>query len=181
MLTVRTLLLAQAPGANATQLSSVLGWIGALIGALVVLTLIIVFLRRKALKDDDVPVTTGGMMEHLRALRDQGKLSEDEYQSARALLAAKIKGMTLTNGAGANTRSGGRKPKPTPAPTLQTTPKDAKSQTDGPTQVGRGPVEVSRPLPGAIKPGPGRSGDRPAGPGTGPGAGGGPGRVPPRG
>jgi hypothetical protein len=82
------LVLAQGP---ATSLPAVLGWVGGLIAAVVVLTVLLLAIRRKFAQDDGPPVTTGSMLEQLRAMRDQGKLSEQEFATARARLSAKVR------------------------------------------------------------------------------------------
>gem|GEM_PF-2358360 len=102
----------------ATSLPTILAWIGGLIAAIVMLTLVIVAVRRNYMADDDAPITTGSMLEQLRTMRDQGKLSEVEFQTARSRLSAKVRASAGLDGpAGARSENPPRQP--TRQPQLQ--------------------------------------------------------------
>jgi len=64
-----------------------------LIVTVVVMGLVVVFIRSRLLAKDGVQ-DPGGLLEGLRALRDRGEISVEEYDAARLGMAAKLAGKT---------------------------------------------------------------------------------------
>ena len=66
-------------------------WLVVSVVLAVIGTVVIVYLRRKLFADDESAQPTG-MMSELRAMRDRGEISEDEYERTRAVMVAKATG-----------------------------------------------------------------------------------------
>ncbi len=90
----------------------VLLWVAVLIGAVIAASVIVLILRRKLLSPDTAAEDTGSIMESLRAMRDRGEISQDEYDRTRQAMIARAAGKPLT--------------RPTPAPT--TTPEEHRAR-----------------------------------------------------
>ncbi|MBL8991578.1 MAG: SHOCT domain-containing protein [Phycisphaerae bacterium] len=90
------------PGAHAQLADSSLGpyllWIVVLIGVVLVATFGILVLRRRLLDPDAPRRSDAGVMEELRTLRDQGKLSHEEFEAARKRIVARIAAQALASG-----------------------------------------------------------------------------------
>lgn len=104
--------LAQAP----KQANDVIPWVIGLVAALLVLFGGALMVRKWMLKPDSSPASDEGLLEGLRRLRDEGKLSDAEYQQARKQMVGKaaerMKTSESSNAAleAAKARSGNRKP-----------------------------------------------------------------------
>ncbi len=72
-------------------LAEMLPWLAALLG-LALLGGFIVFLLKKHYLADDHDDAQRGILEHLRRLRDRGEISEDEYETARLKIVARLTG-----------------------------------------------------------------------------------------
>lgn len=66
-----------------TDAATVLLVAGALIAVVIGATIILMLVRAKVTEASRDADQTGPLMDQLRELRDQGKLTEDEYQTAR--------------------------------------------------------------------------------------------------
>jgi hypothetical protein len=86
-----------------TDLAGLLIWIGALIAAIVVLTLIIKYVRDKYQQADSERVTASGILDGLRAMRDRGEMSEAEFETIRRQMAEKVRHDMNSAAAAANT------------------------------------------------------------------------------
>lgn len=84
-------LIAQA-AAKAPPLPQVLAWLGALIFAGLALGLTILFFRRRLLSKDSGSEMQSGLMASLREMRDDGRLSPEEFDTARKRMAARAAG-----------------------------------------------------------------------------------------
>jgi hypothetical protein len=82
-------LLAQANARSA--LNEMLPWLGALLLAALLGGALLFYLRHRLL-GPDLPDSGKGLMEDLRAMRDRGEISEDEYEHARISMIAKATG-----------------------------------------------------------------------------------------
>jgi hypothetical protein len=91
--------------ARARSVTPVLIWVSALILVVLGLGLIILFMRRRLLVKDSADAAAG-LMDELRALRDQGRLSPEEYDAARKRMVAGLAG-----------KSASPAPRSTPRPT----------------------------------------------------------------
>jgi len=71
--------------AQASDLSTVLLWTGLLIGAVLVASTLVLWIRRRLLAKD-AAAGPGMSLHELRTLRDQGRLSDEEFESLRLAL-----------------------------------------------------------------------------------------------
>lgn len=92
---------AAAPPPGRGDVGSLLLWLGVLIGVVVLLGLIVLVVRRRALAAERDAQSDRLLMESLRELRASGRMTEDEYAAARRTMAARISGRTLTPKPGA--------------------------------------------------------------------------------
>jgi hypothetical protein len=83
----------KAPGADARFESEVIRWGIILIGVIVVGGAAIMLIRRK-LRDSAASSSadTGFSLSDLRAMRDRGEITSEEYEQTRARVIAKVKG-----------------------------------------------------------------------------------------
>ncbi len=93
--------------ARARSVTPVLLWVSALILLVLALGLIILFMRRRLLSKD-AGEADAGLMDELRSLRDQGRISPEEYDAARKRMVAGF--------AGRKSPLPAAKPAPAPAP-----------------------------------------------------------------
>ncbi|MFI4897361.1 MAG: SHOCT domain-containing protein [Phycisphaerales bacterium JB059] len=84
-----SLVLAQARPAPPTELWL---WVGALIVVSLVFGFVVMAMRRRLLGKTDEGVRPASLLEDLRAMRDRGEISQDEYDSTRATIAARAAG-----------------------------------------------------------------------------------------
>lgn len=82
--------LAQPNAGSQSDPGKLFAWLGALIGALVLLTAVILFLRRRLLAGDDPAANSVGLMEGLRLARERGEITAEEYQRARERLGGRL-------------------------------------------------------------------------------------------
>lgn len=75
---------------DSTAVGRALLWIGFMIGALVVLSVVLVALRRRLLRPDPEPAV--GMFEHLRRMKAEGTITEEEYDAVRRRMASRLAG-----------------------------------------------------------------------------------------
>lgn len=79
--------LAQQAGADAVW--NVVLWVVVLIGAVLVMGVVLMKLRRK-LREGDEEVGDGLLLDDLRRLRDTGQITSEEYQRAVAAMAGRM-------------------------------------------------------------------------------------------
>ena len=66
-------------------------WLGVLVVVVILAGIILIGIRRRMFSDSgSSDMQAGGMLEQLRLLRDQGKLSEKEYEDARRSLIERV-------------------------------------------------------------------------------------------
>jgi flagellar biosynthesis/type III secretory pathway M-ring protein FliF/YscJ len=66
-------------------------WLGILVIIVVAAGIVLLVIRRRMFSDSaSADMQAGGIMEQMRLLRDQGKLTEQEYQDARRSLIEKV-------------------------------------------------------------------------------------------
>ena len=70
----------------AADTSSLITWIGALIGVIILATAVLLFIRSRVNTHIQNQDQTGTMMDEFRRMRDDGRLSPAEYEAARARL-----------------------------------------------------------------------------------------------
>lgn len=69
---------------------SLLVWVGVGVALVVILGVVVVLVRGRVLGEP--PIERGGLMlSDLRAMRADGRMTEDEYQAARAVILAQVK------------------------------------------------------------------------------------------
>ncbi|MGP1272021.1 MAG: SHOCT domain-containing protein [Phycisphaerales bacterium] len=90
MLSGWPMLAARAGGSS--SVASAVGWILALIAVAVVLGLVLMRLRRVYLRPGDGDEGAPLPVSELRRLRDEGQLSEEEFQRALAVMTDRAKG-----------------------------------------------------------------------------------------
>jgi hypothetical protein len=66
-------------------------WVGVLIVVAVVGGLAILYLRRRVLAEAGDADAQGGLMESLRAMRDSGEISQQEFDAARSSMLRRVK------------------------------------------------------------------------------------------
>lgn len=96
---------APALGQVALPRVDVLLVVGVLIAAVVVLSVVVLLVRRKLLSaGNDSAGSAAGVLESLRQMRNEGRLTEAEFQAAKARLGA---GLRAAAGAGVGDARGG--------------------------------------------------------------------------
>lgn len=83
-------MLAQA-GQNGGDTGQLLIWVGALIVAVVIGTIVLLMVRRHMMRQSGEGATAFGTMEDMRAMVDRGEMSKEEYEQVRKAMIAKIK------------------------------------------------------------------------------------------
>lgn len=150
-----------AQSANArTALTEMLPWLAALLGASLVGGVVVFWLYRRYVAEPRADATSAGFMSELRAMRDRGEISEEEYDQTRLTMIARATGRDVEElRAEAIRKAGGR----VAEPGFDLTGRPLPMPTDGapPPPPGAGPGPRPRPRPG---PGPSRGN----GPGEGP-------------
>ncbi len=86
--------------------ASLLLWVAILVGVVMLLSAAIMVLRRKMLAGEDAAAGNAGLLAQLRAMHDEGRLSDDEFAAAKARLAratgAGMKAAPSNQGGGPN-------------------------------------------------------------------------------
>jgi len=83
------LVLAQSGSGGAGQ---ALVWVGVLIGVVLVASIVVLFLRRRLFAKDTAGADPGSILESMRALRDSGRMTPEEYDRARETLVRRARG-----------------------------------------------------------------------------------------
>lgn len=66
-------------------------WLGILVVVVVIAGIVLLVIRQRMFSDSaSADMQAGGIMEQMRLLRDQGKLTDKEYQDARKSLIEKV-------------------------------------------------------------------------------------------
>lgn len=73
-------------GQSSGAVGGVLVWMGLLVALTIAGGVVMIAVRKRALSRDEQSVDTGGLMDSLRAARDAGDLTEEEFRSARLRL-----------------------------------------------------------------------------------------------
>ncbi|UYV11610.1 MAG: hypothetical protein NCW75_09900 [Phycisphaera sp.] len=100
-------MLAQA-GRGGGDMGQMLIWVGVLIVAVVIGTIILLMIRRwmeNQRREDPGAFTT---MEDMRAMVDRGEMSKEEYEQVREAMIAKVRGSQNAPKAGARATGGNR-------------------------------------------------------------------------
>lgn len=71
-------------------------WLGAAIGLVVVAGIGLMWYRSRAFGDAGPAADQAGLLESLRAMRDRGEMTPEEYDAARRSLAARFSGRLVT-------------------------------------------------------------------------------------
>jgi hypothetical protein len=116
------IILAQAPPKAST--ATVLVLAGALIGCVMVLTIVVMLVRSRALAKERDSSRPAGALDELRALLKSGKISQQEFDAAKTKIAARLKG-SGTSGARITP------PGPNPGPNAGNTPKSGPNSDSG--------------------------------------------------
>lgn len=90
-------------------------WVAILIGVVMVATSVILLVRKKLLDPSAQFHRPAGIMEELRSLRDQGKISEEEFAAARQKMVRRIAADAVDKGLPENAPPQQR-PRPLPRP-----------------------------------------------------------------
>lgn len=80
-------MLAQAGGGG---VGGTLLWVGVLMGVVIVASVVILAVRQRFLGPETSGVDQRGFLDELRAMRDRGELSEEEFDAARRKMVAAI-------------------------------------------------------------------------------------------
>lgn len=86
---MRTLLIASPPVQGSDLFSQVLPWVIGLIVALVLATVVIMYIRRQINADDESVV--GFTLHDLRQLHARGEMSDEEFEKARDAMIGRVK------------------------------------------------------------------------------------------
>jgi uncharacterized membrane protein len=86
-----------APGAVLAQSAgssrvSVLLWVGVLIGVVVLASVVLLLLRRHYLGDNRKGTPDRGFLDELRAMRDRGEISPEEFDRTKRSIAGRLRG-----------------------------------------------------------------------------------------
>jgi hypothetical protein len=76
-------LLAQQPARSGDATSQVVLWAGIFLVLLIVGAVVVLLMRRTLFSKEDPSQATGGLMESMRKLRNEGLMTEEEFQAAR--------------------------------------------------------------------------------------------------
>ncbi len=76
----------------ARDLTPFFGWLGVAIGVIVVAGSALLVYRRRVLSDDSARDAQSGLMDQLRAMRDRGDLTPEEYDAAKRAMVARVSG-----------------------------------------------------------------------------------------
>ena len=80
----------------ATDLTPMLTLLGVVVGLVLIAATVIVIVRRRMTSDAQAAsFTSGSLLEQLRTMHAQGKLSDEEFSKARAKLGGKLKAEML--------------------------------------------------------------------------------------
>ncbi len=82
--------------------------IGLLVGALVVITLLWVAIRRKLIDAESPMQAQATALEQLRQLKNRGEITSEQYEAAKAKMAAGLKKLLATRPAAPGNRGVGR-------------------------------------------------------------------------
>ena len=91
--------------AQAKSIGPYVTWIGVMMGALALVTIAILAFRTRVLGKDSGG-DQGGMLDDLRAMRDRGEISPEEFDAAKAAMISRLAPARV---------SGATPPKPAPA------------------------------------------------------------------
>jgi hypothetical protein len=83
-------------------------WVGILIGAVLVLFLVIQFFRRRLLAPDRPEERDRALLDDLRAMRDSGQITQEEYDAARKSMVARMTARSAPERAGVDEKATGR-------------------------------------------------------------------------
>lgn len=89
--------------AQAQRASDVVPWVIGLVAAVLVLFGAAVAVRKWMLRGDSGSASDEGLMEGLRRARDEGKISQDEFDRTRKQIIAKVKSNMKTSESSAAT------------------------------------------------------------------------------
>jgi uncharacterized membrane protein len=79
-----------------TDLTPMITLIGAVVGLIVVAAVVVVIVRKRMNSEDKAAAfSSGSLMEQLRKMHAQGKLTDEEFAKARAKLGGKLKAEML--------------------------------------------------------------------------------------
>ena len=73
-------------GQSSGAVGGVLVWMGLLVGLTIAGGVVMIAVRKRALSRDQQSIDTGGLMDSLKAARDAGDLSEEDFRAARLRL-----------------------------------------------------------------------------------------------
>jgi hypothetical protein len=87
------ILLLLAKVSKKIQFQQYLLWLGLALVALIIAGLVVAWLRRRVLGSQSQRADAG-LFDELRAMRDRGEMSAEEYDTAKAAMVAKLSGKT---------------------------------------------------------------------------------------
>lgn len=99
--------LSQTSGGSGSTISLLI-WAGVLVGVVMVLSAALLVVRKKMLSRDadDGAAGQSGLLAQLRAMHEQGKLSDDEYAAAKRRMAGVSRGAAAGSNPPRTGRSG---------------------------------------------------------------------------
>ncbi len=84
-------LLAQQPARSGDATSQVVLWAGIFLAMLIVGAVLVLLMRRTLFAKENGSEAASGLMESMRKLRAEGKMTEDEYQAARRAMTTRTR------------------------------------------------------------------------------------------
>jgi hypothetical protein len=75
---------------GATDITTVLTLVGIMVAVVVVTTVVLMFARRRLLAAGGKATSAAGVMEEMRRLHEEGKLSDAEFAAVRTRMAGKV-------------------------------------------------------------------------------------------
>lgn len=145
------MLIAQTKALDPTP---VLIWVGVLIVAAMIGGTLVILLRKRMLDKQSARSITGSLMEELRTMHADGRISDAEYEQTRKAMASRVSQILDTK------RAGGlfelpdpkrRPPRPAPNPASPKTP-DSTSPGPGTSHAPPGYDLAGEPLPKPVDP-----------------------------
>ncbi|MEX2218784.1 MAG: SHOCT domain-containing protein [Phycisphaerales bacterium] len=131
-------------------------WLGVMLAAVTVAGVILLVYRSRVLAKPPSPAPAGAL-EELRALLERGEVSREEYERARAALAAKITGKAVPPRGAASQPTAASTPRPARAPAGERIAKPGFDLTGRPLpRPPHPPQRPQGPLPPATDEGPDR-------------------------
>ncbi len=79
-------------GLDAQGWLRLMAWLGAIVVVLIAGLAVMMYLKKRVNRVESDKATSSGLLDHLRELKREGKLSDEEFEAAKRKIAEKLKG-----------------------------------------------------------------------------------------